>query len=143
MEENKNLVVNNKENFVEELKESHNVMFCTVNQDEPKAKALVFKAMNNPSNRVADYIGKVIKIKDIFVESVDIENEETHEIDTVPRIVLFDDNNETYEAVSRGLFNALQKLISVFGLPTYDEPIAVEIKQKAVKKGSMLTFDIV
>ena len=143
MEENKNLVVNNKENFVEELKESHNVMFCTVNQDEPKAKALVFKAMNNPSNRVADYIGKVIKIKDIFVESVDIENEETGEIDTVPRIVIFDDNNQTYEAVSRGLFNALQKLISVFGLPTYDEPIAVEIKQKAVKKGSMLTFDIV
>ena len=141
--EEKNLVVNNKENFVEELKESHNVMFCTVNQDEPHSKALVFKAMNNPSNRVADFIGKRIKIKDIFVESVDIENEETHEIDTVPRIVIFDDNNETYEAVSRGLFNALQKLISVFGLPTYEEPIEIEIKQKAVKKGSMLTFDIV
>ena len=138
-----NLVVNNKENFVEELKESHNVMFCTVNQDEPHSKALVFKAMNNPTHRIADYIGKTIKIKDIFVESVDIENEETGVVDTVPRIVIFDDNNETYEAVSRGLFNALQKLISVFGLPTYDEPIAVEIKQKAVKKGIMLTFDIV
>ena len=143
MEENKNLVVNNKENFVEELKESHNVMFCTVNQDMEGSKALVFKAMNNPSHRVADFIGKRIKIKDIFIESVDIENEETHEIDTVPRIVLFDDNNETYEAVSRGLFNALQKLISVFGMPTYSEPIEIEIKQKAVKKGSMLTFDIV
>ena len=143
MVEEKNLVVNNKENFVEELKASHNVMFCSVNQDSEGSKALVFKAMNNPSNRVADFIGKRIKIKDIFVESVDIENEETGEIDTVPRIVIFDDNNQTYEAVSRGLFNALQKLISVFGLPTYDEPIAVEIKQKAVKKGSMLTFDIV
>ena len=141
--EEKNLVVNNKENFVEELKASHNVMFCSVNQDAEGSKALVFKAMNNPSNRIADFIGKTIKIKDIFVESVDIENEETGEIDTVPRIVIFDDNNQTYEAVSRGLFNALQKLISVFGLPTYDEPIAVEIKQKAVKKGSMLTFDIV
>ena len=143
MEENKNLVVNNKENFVEELKESHNVMFCTVNQDEPHSKALVFKAMNNPSNRIADFIGKRIKIKDIFIECVDIENEETGVIDTVPRIVIFDDNNETYEAVSRGLFNALQKLISVFGMPTYEQPIEIEIKQKAVKKGSMLTFDIV
>ena len=141
--EEKNLVVNNKENFVEELKASHNVMFCSVNQDAEGSKALVFKAMNNPSNRVADFIGKRIKIKDIFVESVDIENEETGVIDTVPRIVIFDDNNETYEAVSRGLFNALQKLISVFGMPTYDEPIEIEIKQKAVKKGSMLTFDIV
>ena len=141
--EEKNLVVNNKENFVEELKASHNVMFCSVNQDQEGSKALVFKAMNNPSNRVADFIGKRIKIKDIFVESVDIENEETGVIDTVPRIIIFEDKNETYEAVSRGLFNALQKLISVFGMPTYDEPIEIEIKQKAVKKGSMLTFDIV
>ena len=141
--EEKNLVVNNKENFVEELKASHNVMFCSVNQDQEGSKALVFKAINNPSNRIADFIGKRIKIKDIFVESVDIENEETGVIDTVPRIVIFDDNNETYEAVSRGLFNALQKLISVFGMPTYDEPIEIEIKQKAVKKGSLLTFDIV
>ena len=141
--EEKNLVVNNKENFVEELKASHNVMFCSVNQAQEGSKALVFKAMNNPSNRIADFIGKTIKIQDIFVESVDIENEETGVIDTVPRIVIFDDNNETYEAVSRGLFNALQKLISVFGMPTYAEPIEIEIKQKAVKKGSMLTFDIV
>ena len=103
----------------------------------------MFKAMNKPSNKVSDFIGKRIKIKDIFIECVDIENEETGITDTVPRIVIFDDNNETYEAVSRGLFNALQKLISVFGMPTYTEPIEIEIKQKAVKKGSMLTFDIV
>lgn len=116
--------------------------YCSVQGGDRKAKALVYNAMNNPTHRVGDCINKKLMIKDVLAEVIELENEETGEMQQVPRVVLIDENGESYQAVSTGIFNAVKKAIAVFGAPTWDEPLPIVIKQVSLGKNQMLTFDI-
>ena len=84
-----------------------------------------------------------MKIKDVLAEIIELENEETGEMQSVPRVVLIDENGESYQAVSNGIYKAVKKAIAVFGAPTWDEPLEVLVKQISFGKNQMLTFDVV
>lgn len=116
--------------------------FCSVQGGDRVTKAKIYNAMNNPEHKVGDYINKVINVKDVLVELISLENEETGEVEAAPRVVLIDDKGKAYQAVSAGIFNAVKNAIAIFGVPTWDEPLPCLIKQISVKNGSMLTFDI-
>lgn len=130
-------------NLQNELSETSSSTFCSVKGGDRKAKALVYNAMNNPTHRVGDCINKKIKVKDVLAEIIELANDETGELQQVPRVVLIDDKGESYQAVSTGIFNAVKKLIAVFGAPTWDEPIEVMVKQISLGKNQMLTLDVV
>ena len=117
--------------------------FCSMTAEDDKAKAQLFNAMNNPDERLADCINKQIKAKDLYVEVVNCTNEETGEVTACPRIVIIDDKGKSYQAVSIGIYSALKKVIQVFGAPTWEKPVVLEVKQ--ITKGSrkMLTLNIV
>jgi hypothetical protein len=85
-----------------------------------------------------------IMVKDIFCEVVDLADGRTGEITKAPRIVLIDEKGEGYQAVSLGVYSAVRKLIAVFGTPTWNEPLAVKVKQitKSAQK-KITTLDIV
>lgn len=125
-----------------ELSADAKTTFCSVQGGDRATKARIFNAANNPEHKVGDMINKVIMVKDILAEVIEIENEETGEVEQAPRVVLIDDKGEAYQAVSQGIFNAVKNAIQVFGAPTWDEPLPCLIKQVSVKNGSMLTFDI-
>lgn len=117
-------------------------IYCSVQGGTREAKALVYNAMNNPTHRVGDMINQVIAVKDVLAEQIEIANDETGEVSLAPRVVLIDDKGESYQAVSNGIYNAVKKLIAVFGAPTWDEPIPVRVKQISFGKNQMLTFDV-
>lgn len=131
-----------KVNLSQELSENASTVFCSVKGGDRATKAKVYNAMNNPEHKVGDMINKVINVKDVLVEIIELENEETGEVEEAPRVVLIDDKGEAYQAVSQGIFNAVKNAIQVFGAPSWDEPLPCLIKQVGVKNGSMLTFDI-
>lgn len=117
-------------------------MFCSLSAGTQKEKALVFNAMNNPQHRVGDYVNKQIVVRDVFVEMVTIEDEDTHEIAEVPRTVLIDMKGEAYQAVSNGIFRALKNAIAVFGAPTWEDGLPITVKQVSIGKNQMLTFTV-
>lgn len=125
-----------------ELSAETNDVFCSVTGGDRKARAMVFNAMNNPDHKVGDCINKVINVKDVLAEFIEVTNEETGELEPAPRVVLIDENGESYQAVSKGIFNAVKKAIATFGAPTWDEPLPCLIKQVSLGKNQMLTFDI-
>lgn len=125
-----------------ELSTDSRSTFCSIQGGDRATLAKVYNAMNNPQHKVGDFINKVIKVKDVFVEVIDLPNEETGVIESAPRVVLIDDKGEAYQAVSQGIFNAVKSAMLVFGQPTWDDPLPCLIKQVSVKNGSMLTFDI-
>ena len=131
-----------KVNVAQELSKDATSVFCSVQGGDRKTKALIYNAANNPEHKVADYINKVINVKDVLVEIIAIENEKTGAIEEAPRVVLIDDKGKAYQAVSAGMFNAIKNAIQIFGEPTWDEPLPMFIKQVTVKNGSMLTADI-
>lgn len=140
-------------NLSQELSENATSVYCSVQGGDRKTKALIFNAANNPEHKVADFINKVIPVKDILVEMIQVPETDKNDepildengepiMSTVPRIVLIDDKGKAYQAVSSGMLSAIKRAIQIFGAPTWDEPLPMLIKQVSVKNGSMLTVDV-
>ena len=118
--------------------------FCSIAPTgDRKHDARIFSALNNPEFRISDYINKRIAVSDILVEIREIADEETGVIDVVPRVVLIDEDGKSYQALSKGIFSAVKDAFQVFGNAPWDPALVIEIKQRPVKFGSMLTFDVV
>ncbi len=119
-------------------------MVCSIKPTgNRKEDAKIFAALNNPQFRVADFINKQIKVANILVEIREILNEDSGEIETAPRVVLISDEGKAYQAVSKGIFSAVKNAFEVFGAAPWDPPLEIEIKQVALGKGSMLTFNVI
>lgn len=127
------------------MSEGVGASYCSIDatSGDIDSKKQIYKALNNPDNKISDFINKQIVIRDVLVEVSQIANEESGEVDTVPRVVLIDVNGKAYQAVSKGIFSAICNAIQVFGQPTWEDGIAFEVKQKQVGRGTMLTLDIV
>lgn len=89
-------------------------------------KKLLANAMNNPDKRLADCINQEIAVKDLYVEQVEMLNQNTGELQTCPRIVLIDKDGVSYGCVSFGILGSLKKIMSVYGVPTWEEPVTVK-----------------
>ena len=107
-----------------------------------KEKAALYNAMSNPTHKVGDFINKTIRVKDVYVEVIDVTNDETGETEQAPRIVLIDTEGVTYQAVSRGIFNSLSRLIRTFGEPTWEDGLPCTVKQISLGKNQLLTLEI-
>ena len=127
---------------IKELSQPESNAFCSIKEDSLEAKKLVYNASNNPTHKIDDYINKEIALKDVFVEIIELANENTGELEQAPRIVLIDDKGESYQCVSNGIFGSLKKLMAIFGEPTWEAPIHVVVKQVKVKRGTMLTLEV-
>lgn len=117
--------------------------FCSMVADSDEAKAKLFNAMNNPDFRIADKINMVIPAKDLYIEVVNCTNTETGEVTACPRIVIIDDKGKSYQAVSIGIYSALKKVIQVYGAPSWEKPIKLEVKQITKGERKMLTLNVV
>lgn len=124
--------------------ENVGAMVCSIEPTGDRKKdAQIFGALNNPEFRLANFINKRIKVENVLVEIRDLLNEETGEVETAPRVVLIDEDGKSYQAVSKGIFNAVKNAYSVFGQAPWTPALEIEVKQVAVGRGSMLTFDVV
>lgn len=118
--------------------------YCSIQATGNRADdAKVFNAINNPEYRIADFINKHIEVENFAVEIVELENEETGEVSRVPRVVLIDTDGAAYQATSIGMLTAIKNAVIVFGNAPWNPALEIEIKQKATRSGSMLTFTVV
>ena len=131
------------QDYASELMGERATMFCSLNAETAAEKKVLYNAMNSSDNKLADHVGEVIKIKDIFCETVTIIKEETGEKVVAPRIVLIADDGKNYNSTSFGIFNSLKKLMQVFGVPTWHEPVAVKVKQINRQQNRILTLEVV
>lgn len=144
MEENQNTslqVFNDDTGLIGELT-TRSAQFCSFTAETYEEKALMFKAMNNPDKRLADCINQEIFLVDVFCETVGIKQDDDSTV-ICPRIVLIDNERISYQCVSQGVMNALKKLITVYGLPTWEKPIKIMPRGIKKNKFTILTFDVV
>lgn len=124
--------------------------YCTLDTTTAEGKKKLYNATNRPDYNLSEFINKRIRIKDIYVDvnaklNTDKESDNYGVMENKPRTVIIDENGVTYIAgVSVGIFNAIREIIRIFGNPkTWTEPLEVEVKQVATKRGNMLTLEIV
>lgn len=128
--------------IAQEMSADARTAYCSISGGTMADRAAVFNASNNPDERIADHINQTIVVRDVLAEQVEMADEDTGEVANAVRVVLIDTDGKSYQAISTGIYSALKRAIQIFGEPTWDEGLPVVIKQVAVAKGSMLTFDV-
>lgn len=118
-----------------------NNVFLSLKADEDKK--VIANAIVSADYKLGDFINKVIRVKDLYIEPTEFTNEETGETSRGHRVILFDENKASYETCSTGVYNALKRIVSVYGFPTWNEPIEMEIKQVQRKERKIMTIKIV
>lgn len=103
-------------------------------------KAALYKAMSQPDRRMSDFINTKFKAADLYIEMVEIADEETGEVSQLPRVVIFADDGTTYASISKGIFNAVKRLCAVYGMPHWDKPIPLKIIQTTAKNRKFLNL---
>lgn len=112
-------------------------MYCSMTGETQADKIKVFNAINSPDARVSDFIGKTIELVHVVAHPITLTDENTGEMIEALRVVLVDKNGKSYEAVSGGIANAVQRILQIFGQPdTWENPIKVEPVSKATRNGT-------
>lgn len=127
------------------MNEQPGTMLCSIKAepgDKVQAK-IVYNAMNNPTHKLADFINKKIVVENILIEVNDIMNDDTGDIDRVPRTVLISPDGTSYRATSKGVFNSIRNAYMAFGPAPWAGGVEFEVKQVAVGRGQMLTLAMV
>lgn len=109
--------------------------YCSIKGDTREAKVAMYNAINSPDHKLSDFVGKKLNIKDISIERVENPSDETGEMVANARVVLIDENGESYTCVSSGIYSAIKKLVAVFGEPTWEPALTVEIQNLSTKRG--------
>lgn len=124
--------------LVEQLKNPTGSFFCSIKDDgSRKSKIAIYNAVNGADESIADHIGEVLEVVDVVAYPVTITDEETGEILEALRTVLVTKDGKAYTAVSQGITNALSRIFSIVGMPSWvDEPVKMKIKQVKTRNGN-------
>lgn len=93
--------------------------------------------------KLSDFAGKTIVMAAWLVEPIEAVNQLTGELENRPHIVITDVDGATYEAQSVGLYQALQRLKAIRPVIDAGNPATIEIVNRKVRLGSMLTFKLI
>jgi hypothetical protein len=117
--------------------DSGKVMVCTLPKETLDQKIAVFNALQAPEHRLEKFVGKTILLTDYIAHVVQIPDENTGEIISVPRMVLIDKDGIGYECVSQGIFSSLTALVQIVGkAPWTASPLKVEPYNKPTRNGN-------
>lgn len=115
--------------------------YCTMVAEDRKAKARLFNACSSPK-KLSDCINIPIEMIHFFVEIIQCANKESGELVNVPRVVIIDKKGQGYQAVSVGIYNAVKRIVAMFGHPsTWTEPVTV-ITQNVDLGGGQHTYNL-
>lgn len=109
--------------------------YCSMVAEDDRAKVTLYNSISNPA-KVSDMINKQIKLLHVYAEIIQVTSEETGELVSVPRVILIDEKGKGYQAVSIGIYNAVKRLIALFGTPdTWQKAHTVEVQNVQLAGG--------
>lgn len=116
---------------------------------DPAKKALILRASGDSDFSMMEWFDKhpaeAINVVDVLVHNVQLASEETNEdgevlYTTQPRTVLIDAAGNTYSSVSQGVLGSLQKIIALYGPPSWPE--GLKITARRVKTRRFTTINL-
>lgn len=126
----------NQEKSLSLFGEMQSKVYCSmvVKTDEEKKK--LFNTLESCDVLLNDCIGNEIAIKDIYIEERNVIDEETGELRTKYRTIIFDENGQTYATGAYGIYNVLKKIVQIYGTPDlWQEPLKVKVAKKPIGNG--------
>lgn len=109
--------------------------FCSFTAETDEQRAALYNAMNSPDVQIADHIGQEIVMRDIIIEAIELPDDDTGELHTVPRCTIIDVNGNSYASTSNGIYNALRKICGIYHKTHFEKGLRVTVGQIALKGG--------
>lgn len=129
----------NKENEIMLFNEVKQNVYCSKVAETESEKKELFNALESCDVLLNDCVGEEIAIKDVYVEEKKVIDDETGEVKTKFRTILFDEDGKTYATGSYGIYNVFKKIFTIYGLPTsWDKPLKVKVAKRPIKDGKQL-----
>ena len=143
--ENQNLNVNENKGELTLFSGIKQNVYCSKVAETEKEKKELFNALESCDALLNDCVGQEINIKDIYVEEKQVIDDETGEIKTKYRTILFDENGQTYATGSYGIYNILKKIVQIYGLTeNWEKPLKVKVAKRPIGNGKQsLTLTLV
>ena len=117
--------------------------FCSKLVEKEEEKKELFNALESCDALLNDCVGQEIAIKDVYCEERETVNDEGVVVKRY-RTIHFDVNGQTYATGSYGIFNIIRKLITIYGMPTWEKGIKVKVAKRPLGNGkSTLTLTLV
>lgn len=112
--------------------------------DTRAQKLTMLRAINN-SVPLVDKVGSEVAIADVVMQTVQIANEQTGEIEGSVRITIVDPDGNAFHATSKGLAQSLRQVFNLFGEPSWkDDPIKANVLERRGRNGfRYITLDFV
>ena len=134
--ENQNVNVNEEKRELTLFSGIKQNVYCSKVAQTEKEKKELFNALESCDALLNDCVGQEIDIKDIYVEEKQVMDDETGEIKTKYRTILFDENGQTYATGSYGIYNILKKIVQIYGLPeSWEKPLKVKVAKRPIGNG--------
>lgn len=134
--ENQNLNVNENKGELTLFSGIKQNVYCSKVAETEKEKKELFNALESCDALLNDCVGQEINIKDMYVEEKQVIDDETGEIRTKYRTILFDENGQTYATGSYGIYNVLKKIVQIYGLPeTWKKSLKVKVAKRPIGNG--------
>jgi hypothetical protein len=99
------------------------------------------KAVMSAESAKDNVLGQVIEVKEIIIQSTDMVNEQTGELEAVPRTVLVTPKGDAYYAFGGPVYRDARTILAIFG-GTLPEPIKVKVTQGGTGNRKYLTLDV-
>ena len=117
-------------------------MFVSFDPVAPDDKIKLYNAINAPETRIADMVNKPICLTDVIMVKCKINDRgRSAERDAI-RVILIEDNGETYAATSSGITNSVRTIFNIFGTLHFPEGLKVTIEQIKTSNGNTLTMKL-
>lgn len=134
--ENQNVNVNENKGDLTLFSGIKQNVYCSKVAETEKEKKELFNALESCDALLNDCVGQEINIKDMYVEEKQVFDDESGEIKTKYRTILFDENGQTYATGSYGIYNVLKKIVQIYGLPeTWEKPLKVKVAKRPIGNG--------
>lgn len=117
--------------------------YCSKIANTEEDKKELFNALETCDALLNDCVGQEINIKDVYCEEREVADE-NGELHKKYRTILFDVNGQTYATGSYGVFNIMRKLMTIYGMPTWEKGLKVKVTKRPIGNGkSTLTLTLV
>ena len=134
--ENQNVNVNEEKRELTLFSGIKQNVYCSKVAETEKEKKELFNALESCDALLNDCVGQEIKIKDIYCEEKQVLDNETGELKTKFRTIIFDESGQTYATGSYGIYNILKKIVQIYGLPeSWEKPLKVKVAKRPIGNG--------
>lgn len=134
-DENLPAVVQTPEQVAMDIIGTRRQVYTSLSRETPQQRKAFVKALNSCTARIANKMDETITVSDILLHRVEMASDDDGEVKELVRSVLISPSGDTYEACSKGVYNALAALFHMYGMPPWNPPLLLTFEQRNLPGG--------